>query len=99
MVCSVLVNSNDFKIEVGVLQHLSVDDTVGEGPHARLSQISNKANRATWPWDASTMKIDSNLEDVDWMPRALNVRLETLWASYKTVLKTRNLFRGFQIDV
>lgn len=75
----------------------SIDDIVGEGPHAEIGQSTGKKRRATWPFTASTLKMRENLTDVHWLSQSSQTPLEAVWPRHKDVVKFKRLDRGSKL--
>jgi hypothetical protein len=73
--------------EITSFENIPMDDTVGEGPHAIANAISVRARRSGWPWIASTMRLDQNLQDVSDLVPATDADLGVQWDLYKSVVQ------------
>lgn len=68
--------------EVQVYMNMPIHDEVGEGPHATMSKNLRSASGSRWAWGASSLRLDDNLEDAQWMPQALGKRIDPAWPSF-----------------
>ena len=73
--------------EIRSLQDIPMDDCIAEGPHARGKRVYDVGKASKGPWVASTMRLRQNLKDIDSLPAALDVDLQTLWDRWNTVVK------------
>ena len=85
---------SDCYFEVQTFQNMPIDDTPGEGPHAEVSAIMKCRGRKTWPWVASTARLTETLADARWMPGALGVDVEQLWARHGNLVSRARAGRG-----
>lgn len=73
--------------EIDSLGCIPMDDSIAESPHASASRHMQHARGAKWPWIASTMRLQQNLDDVRNIPAATGADLDVAWASYKSVVQ------------
>ena len=66
-----------------------MDDTIVEGPHAVASRIFAHSRVAKWPWVASSMRLQGNLTDLRGLAPALELDVDVLWRSWKSILQVR----------
>ena len=68
-----------------------IDDCPGEGPHAGMRHISLKTRAASWPWHASSLRLQHNLQDIQNLLPVLEPRtsFELLYAHHKAVLRMK----------
>ena len=90
----------ELRREVDSIQAIPFDDTVAEAPHARANHLQRSARGSTWPWLASTMRLDQNLQDLKEMLPAVGADLDGLWKNHKSVLQWRKyrLGRNFRLS-
>ena len=71
------------------LRQAPIDDTVGEGPHARLRHIQLKTRAASWPFQAATDRLSQNLDDIKNVLPTIrpHTDLQFVWNNYKAVAK------------
>ena len=74
-------------LEIQSIKDIPMDDSVGEGPHARRARIQRAASSVKWPYVASTMRAAQNLNDVDTLVGELGVDLDTEWRRHSSVLQ------------
>ena len=86
----------EYYSQVTCFKNCSIDDTVGEGPHASMGRQLHHARGAKWPYAASTSRLQQNIEDVS-LHQALRQDLDNTWAQYKNVIKTERFGRGIKI--
>eukprot|EP00959_Pyramimonas_sp_CCMP1952_P413907 8672326-Pyramimonas_sp.AAC.1 len=67
--------------EVDSIRYAPLDDTVAEGPHSLSRHHHLRARRATFPWIASSMRLDTNLVDVHDYATALDADLGAEWGT------------------
>ena len=67
---------------------MSINDAIGEGPHAQVGGIIKKAPSGRWPFYASTLRLNEAIEDMQWMPRASGTDPGAAWGGFKHVVKT-----------
>lgn len=70
------------------IQGMSLDDSLGEGPHAVCSRVMGHARSAKWPFVAATCRIGQNLQDVDDLAVATDSDLQTEWTRWSSILQT-----------
>lgn len=73
--------------EIRSLLMISLDDTLGERPHAVANAIGQRSRRASWPWIAGTMRLTQNLSDVTDLCQAVGADLQVEWDLFKTVVQ------------
>ena len=71
------------------LRQIPIDDTPGEGPHARMRHVQLRTRAATWAWQASSDRLKQNLEDIDTVLPTLRPRTDVqwLWDRWSSVLQ------------
>jgi hypothetical protein len=70
-----------------VVNDTSVEDIIGEEPHARGKHIIDKCKRAAWPWIASTMRLKQNFLQYNEMKESFDV--QSLWNSWSKIVNFR----------
>lgn len=80
--------SERLRREVRSLAALPFDDSVGEAPHAVAKRVLGQCRAGTWPWVASTCRLEQNIRDVRNLLPAVEMDLATLWRGYKSILRT-----------
>lgn len=79
--------SPELAYRVKVLGDVPLDDSVAEGPHARMARLQIHSRRATWAWHASTMRLRQNLTDIKRFRGEGYEELQFLWDRWSTVLR------------
>ena len=69
------------------LELAPMDDTVCEQPHAAAKKISGAASGSKFPWVASSLRLEQNLDDCRQLPRTLSMSLDGPWSKFKTVIQ------------
>jgi len=73
--------------EIRGFQCVPMDDTVAEAPHAAAARIQKAARGCSWPWLASTMRLEQNIADARQLPAACNASLQCEWMRYTSLLQ------------
>lgn len=74
--------------EVQSLRAIPMDDTVAESPHAKAHRLMRKSPASTWPWVASSMRLEQNLQDVKDLPAVIaECSLEHKWRNFSALVK------------
>ncbi|CAK0908732.1 unnamed protein product, partial [Prorocentrum cordatum] len=73
--------------EVDSIMFAPLDDTIAEGPHALSRHQYLRARRATFPWIASSMRLDDNLIDVHDYATAIGANLDAQWDGATAILR------------
>jgi hypothetical protein len=63
------------------------DDSIAEGPHARMQRIARHSRRACWPWLASTMRLQQGLDDCRELITTTDADLDVLWCGYTSIIR------------
>jgi hypothetical protein len=63
------------------------DDVIAEGPHAAGKHIIDATKRATWPWIASTMRLEQNFKDLELFAGLADE--QKLWNDWSMVVNTK----------
>ena len=87
------------KAEVAAVARVPFDDSIAESPHAAGNRISRHAQRAGFPWIASSMRLQQNIHDVRSWSQALNVDIQREWDRPASILQTdrRKLHRNMRV--
>jgi hypothetical protein len=76
------------KAEILGLAATPLDDTVNEGPHARVKRIAEHGRRSGWPWVAASTRIEQSLSDIsDFLPLYDEEPLQSLWVRWSSILR------------
>ena len=72
---------------------IPMDDSVAEGPHAKVEAVSLASRRrGTWEeWTAASMRLDQNLEDIDTLVPAVGADLQREWNRWSSILQPPSL--------
>ena len=70
-----------------------MDDVVDESPHARAKHIIEKAPAGQFKWTASSVRLTSNLEDMETLAPSMGVDIQTEWDRWSSVVKLKNTER------
>ena len=76
------------------LKGIPFDDSIAEGPHARVLRLARHSRRACWPWLASSVRMKENLQVAREMIPSVNEDLVSLWCNYKSIVQLRRGRRG-----
>ena len=73
------------------LAFVPIDDTPGEGPHAKMKHVQIRARRASWGWQAATDRLEQNLNDIKTLLPVVTPRtdLQWLWDRTHAVVQTK----------
>ena len=66
-----------------------LDDSIAEGPRARVHRLARHALGAGWPWLAASMRLDQGIADCRHLITSTSVSLEVLWCGYTSILRLR----------
>jgi len=77
-------------------ENMPLDDMVDEGPHAKGKKIIAHSTAGSFPWAASSARLDANLDIVQAWSEAFNMDLQTEWDRWSSVVKVRNTHRPLQ---
>ena len=81
------------------IQKTNINDKYGEGPHAMFKPIQLAAHRSSFPWVASTVRLDQNLKDAHELPLAIGCSWQECWDTYKNIIQTdRHRFRNHRCN-
>ena len=92
--------TEQLRMELKGLEALPMDDSIGEGPHAKAKRIKDHSKASTWHWTAATMRLKQNLDDVAELVPALDENLTLLWCKYQSILQVeaRKLRRSVKVS-
>lgn len=79
--------SESLQAAVQGLGAVPLDDSVSEGPHAKAHRIARHSHRASWPWLASTMRIDQNLIDAREVAASVDADFKKLWCGVSSIVR------------
>lgn len=82
------------------LEGVPMDDSIAEGPHASAKRVFEHSRACGFPWMASTMRLEQNLQDIEDLIPALGEDLWRCWSRYKSILQTdgRKLGRNLKTN-
>lgn len=75
------------EMAVESLKWVPMDDCICEGPHARAKRIKMPASAAKWPWVATSLRLQQDIEDCMAMPDKVGLSLRAAWTSYASVVQ------------
>ena len=81
------------RTEIGKLQNIPMDDNIGEGPHAKAKQVLSHSTPASFPWMASTCRLEPNLTQTPDLAEASGMDLQTEWDRWSSVVKGHHWYR------
>ena len=73
--------------ELAAMNGTPMDDSVAEGPHARLKTVSNHSRASGFAWVAATTRLSQTLQDLKTLPSSVGVSLESCWVRPKSILQ------------
>ncbi len=66
-----------------------MDDHRAESPHAAISREASRTRRSRFPWHASTVRLDQNLETLEPLLEFTGANLQSVWNRCPTCLLNR----------
>lgn len=79
--------SERLRKEVCSLSSILPDDAINEGPHAVAKRVQAHARGSKFAWQASTMRLNQNLGDIQEMLPVAGLDLKLLWCSWKSIVQ------------
>ncbi|CAK0789149.1 unnamed protein product [Prorocentrum cordatum] len=72
------INDEHLKREVESVANISLDDNVNESPHAHVKREMGRCRPALFPWNASSCRLNQNLEDLKYLGSGGDSELQKL---------------------
>ena len=69
------------------MQHIPLDDSVAEQPHAQATRLFAHTRAAALPYVFSSMRLDANMRDVDNFAPLLNLDIQAMWTNWKSIIQ------------
>ena len=77
------------------LRRVSQSGSIAESPHAVMGRLMSNARCSSWAWNASSIRLTQNLEDLRRWETSLNLDLQSMWDSWNSVTKAWRPCRRF----